>query len=142
MKKLSFLLALLLLLQSCSVYHSESVPVQEAVAADEKVKVITADEQEYKFKRLELADDRPIGIAKLNSDTAIKLSGRPAKIDGKYLKVDLSDLDIKEIRLRNKFHSTASTVVVIAVSAILAFLTVFFISFSQADIWPEGTDSE
>ena len=140
MKQFSSLLALLLLLQACSVYHSGSVSVKEAVAAEKKVKIITADQQKYRFKRLELEGGHLTGITKPRSATAKKLAGMPAKFDGKYLEVDLSDMDIEEVRLRNKFHSTASTIVVIAVSAMLVYFIVFLIGFSQADIWPESTD--
>ena len=57
----------------------------------------------------------------------------PAKFDGKYFEVDLFNVDIKEIKLRNKFHFIASTVVLITTSAIFAFLAIFLISFASDD---------
>lgn len=41
MRKISPFLAFLLLLQSCNVYHPEKLTVAEAVAANNRIKVIT-----------------------------------------------------------------------------------------------------
>lgn len=101
MKKISIFLVLLLLLQSCSVYNRPTT-VETAVVADQKAKVITTDNQKYKFKRLEKKNNRLIGITTVGSSTAKKIAGMPAVIEGKKLKVDLSKVDIEEIRLRNE----------------------------------------
>lgn len=141
MKKLSFLLALLVLLQACSAYHSRSVSAEEAVAAEKKVKVITAGQQKYKFKRLEQQDGRLLGITRLGSPTAKKLVGMPNKIDGKYLEVDLSNVEIDKIRLLNKSGSISLTAISIAGLLLLTFFTVFLISFANDDFWTyEGTE--
>lgn len=118
MKNLSLLLVLLLLLQSCSVYHSPTT-VEKAVAADNKVKVISADQQKYKFKRLEEENGRLTGVTKPRSSTAEKLAGMPAETEGRFLKVDLSEVTIEEIRLRN---NTLSTIINIAIP-VVAVLT-------------------
>ena len=140
MKKFSFLLALLLLLQACSVYNSDSIPIMEAVAAEKKVKVTTTNDQKYKFKRLKKEDGKLIGITKSGSSTATKLAGMPATFDGKYLKFDLSNLKIEEIRLRNESSSTALTALAVAASVGLGYLIHFYISFSQSD-WSFGKAS-
>lgn len=118
MKKLSSLLAILLLLQSCSVYHPGSVSVHDAVAASGKVKIITEDQKRYKFRRLEQENDRLIGITKRGSAAAKKAVGLPATYQGKVLKVDLSDVGIEEIKLRN---NSLSTILSIAIPIVLAF---------------------
>ncbi len=141
MKNISLLLIFLLLLQSCNVYNIPT-SVENAVAADKKVKVITADNQKYKFKRLENKNNRLIGITKLRSVTANKMAGVPGEIDGKYLKIDLSNVDIEGIKLHNETGSIVLTVVAIAGALVVAWLTVFLIGFSQAEIWPSGTGSE
>lgn len=104
MKKISLLLSFLFLLQSCSVYRSPT-SLDEAVAADKKVKVVTADEKKYRFKRLERENDRLYGITGKGSVTAKRVVGLPATYNGDLLKVDLSQVAIEEVRLRNNILS-------------------------------------
>lgn len=121
MKKLSSLLLLLLLLQSCSVYHTGSLSVEEAVAANGKVKVITEDQKKYKFRRLEKENGRLLGITKPNSSTAKKLAEMPAETEGRFVKIDLSEVDIEKIKLRN---NVLSTIISIAIPLIAGYLAV------------------
>lgn len=130
MKKISILLVFLILLQSCNVYHIPTT-VEGAVTADSKAKVITTNHQKYKFKRLEKENNRLIGITKPGSSTARKLAGMPAEIDGKYLKIDLSNVKIEEIKLRNSSTSTILTVVAIAGILFVAFLTLYSIAMAS-----------
>ncbi len=106
--------------------------VEEAVASGEKAKVITTDDQKYKFKRLENENNRFIGITRLGSFTARKLAGMPAEIDGKHLEIDLSRLEIEEIKLRNKTTSHLLTGVTIIASVAATLYTIFLISFASA----------
>ncbi|NJW53057.1 hypothetical protein [Salinimicrobium oceani] len=112
MKKSALILGLLFLLQSCSVYHSGARSVEEAVAADAKVKVISAGQLQYKFRKLELQDDHLVGITKHNSSTAKKLKHLPSSPAGKFRAIDLSEMVIEEIKLRN---NTLSTIINIAI---------------------------
>jgi|SRR5690606_26750470 len=113
MKNISYLLVFLILMQSCNVYDAP-ISVDAAVAADRKAKVITTDNQKYKFRRLENKNDRLIGVTKKGSPTAGKLAGAPSEMVGNYLEIDLSSLDIEKIRLRNKAGSVVLTIVAIA----------------------------
>lgn len=140
MKNISLLLVFLLLLQSCSVYNKPA-SVEEALAADKKAKVITTDNQKYKFTRLEKRNDRLFGTTKLGSATATKLAGMPAMIDGKYLEVDISSVDIEQVRLRNTSASTIATVGAIAGTLLVTLYTAFLISFANSE-WTFGTGSE
>lgn len=133
MKAISLLLVFLLLLQSCIVYNGPSISVEEAVASEKRAKVITADDQKLKFNRLENKNDRLIGITKLRSSTAKKLAGMPAKIDGKYLEVDLSSLDIEEIKLRDKSGSTVLTAIAIAGALVVIWYIVLGIILTNSD---------
>ena len=103
----------------------------EAVAAEKKVKVITTNDQKYKFKRLEDENGRLIGITKSGSSTATKLAGMPATIAGKYIRFDLSGVEIEEIRLRNESSSTVVTVVAVAASLVVAYCITLFIALSS-----------
>lgn len=96
------------------------------MAADKKAKVITTDDQEYKFRRLKNENDRLIGITKLGSSTAQKLAGMPAEIDGKYIEFDISNLEIDRIKLRTESSSTVLTVVAVAASLVAAYFVYAF----------------
>ena len=115
MKKLFLLLVSLFLLQSCSVYHSEPISVEQAVAAESKVKVITEDHTKYKFQRLEKENDHLVGYVKPLSGTANKLEGLPSEPDGRFLKVDLSNIAVETIKLRN---NTLSTIINVAIPVV------------------------
>ena len=119
MKKFLFPMLLLLILQSCSVYHSGSLSVEEAVAADNKVKVITADEQKLKFRRLKMENEQLTGVTKPVSATAKKLAGMPSQAQGRFLEIDISEVEIEKIKLRN---NTLSTIINIGTPLVVAFL--------------------
>lgn len=134
MRRISPLLAFLLLLQSCNVYHPERLTIAEAVAANNKVKVITADDRKLKFQRLEWENEQLIGVATRNSMSGGKLKGMSAQAQGDLLLVDLSQGNIEEIRRRNNTLSTVLSIVVPAVTAAAAILIVaFYIGMSQDD---------
>lgn len=137
MKSISRFLILLLLLQSCTVYNAPT-SVEAAVAANNKARVITTDNQKYHFNTLENKNNRLTGITKSGSSTSKKLAGMPAFIDGKYLEIDLSSLDIAEINLRNESKSTILTVVAIAGAVFLAVITIASIAVASSP-WTLGT---
>jgi hypothetical protein len=139
MKTISYLLVFPLLLQSCSVYRTPTT-VEEAVVSDKKAKVFTTDNQKYLFTRLENENNRLIGITRLGSSTAQKLAGMPGDIDGQYVRLDLSGIDIEKIMLRSESSSKNLTIVTIVTTVILTAVAIFLISFAQSDIWPEGTN--
>ena len=122
MKKFSLLFSLLFLLQSCSVYHSGTVSIEEAVATENKVKIVAEDGTKYKFRKLETAEGKLLGITRLNSSTAEKVAGMPAEIEGKKLKVDLSEMSIEKIKIRNNMLSTIINVGVPVIIAGVAFM--------------------
>lgn len=138
MKTICFLLVFLILLQSCSVYDTPAT-VKEAVTAEKKVKVFTTDKKEYVFERLE-NNDRLTGIIRRESLTAKKLVGLPTQIEGKYLEMDLSGLDIEEIKLRNKSRSTNLTIVTVVSSLVIAVTAIILISIGNSE-WAFGEGS-
>jgi hypothetical protein len=128
MKSISFLMVFFLLLQSCTVYNIPAT-VESAVVAEKKAKVIAVDNQKYKFKRLENKNDRLIGITRQGNSTAKKLAGMPVVIKGKFLEVDLSSLEIMEVRLRNETASTLLTVGMVALG--LAYIIILISGLSS-----------
>ena len=132
MKNISFLLVFLLLLQSCNIYHAPT-SVEAAVAADKKAQLVTSTNQKYKFRRLEIKNDRLIGITRPGSATAKKLAGMPAMKDGKYLEIDLSNVVIDKIKLRNESGSIILSIVAIGASLVVIWYMVLGIALSSSD---------
>lgn len=125
MKTLSYLLVILLLLQSCNVYNTPST-VEAAVVAEKKTRLINTHNKKFDFLRLEIDHDRLIGVTKRKSSTARKLVGMPIVIDGQYLRINLSNFDIESISLRNDSHSSLLTLAIV-VGSLAAFYVVTLI---------------
>ena len=113
-KGIAYVLMFLLLFQSCTVYHSNTSSVDQAIASNNKVKVDGSEDFSYKFKKIERINGEIYGLTKTKSNTNKRLRGRETKEsqikNNIYLK--LSEEDIQTIHLKNK---TASTVVTILV---------------------------
>ena len=122
----------LFLLQSCSVYHSTPVSIEQAVAAESKVKVITEDHKKYKFQRLEKENDHLVGLVKPHSGTAKKLAGVPSEREGRYLKVDLSQMAVETIKLRN---NTLSTIINIGIPVVAVVAPIAIVVGAMASIY-------
>ncbi len=122
----------LFLLQSCSVYHSTPVSIEQAVAAKSKVKVITEDHKKYKFQRLEKENDHLVGLVKPHSGTAKKLAGVPSEREGRYLKVDLSQMAVETIKLRN---NTLSTIINIGIPVVAVVAPIAIVVGAMASIY-------
>lgn len=118
MKNLYPFLLILLFLQSCSVYHSKSLSAEEAVAANNKVKVVTAQEQKLKFRKLTMENEQLSGLTKPGSATSKKLDGLPSQPQGRFVEIDISEVDIEKIKLRN---NTLSTIINIATPLVVVF---------------------
>ncbi|GAB2768912.1 hypothetical protein GCM10010465_12790 [Actinomadura fibrosa] len=95
----------LFVLQACNVYHKSAVSVEEAVQAQERVKIVTTDNVFYEFKRLQRKDDQLLGVTKPGSDTAGKLKGYEQIFDGKNVMIPLDENRIESVYLRNKSKS-------------------------------------
>ncbi|WP_372794674.1 hypothetical protein [Lutibacter sp.] len=106
------------LLQSCKVYHTKTVTVDEAILSSKRVKVNTYRNDTYKFEELRKDDGKLYGITKKKSGTAKDLSfqGYEEDDNSKYVKILLPDTIVKEVYLQNK---TMSTVVSIAVPLLI-----------------------
>lgn len=132
MKNISLLLIFLILLQSCNVYNVPT-SLEAAVAENKRVKIFTREGQEYKFTRLENNNDKLIGITKSGSSTAKRVAGMPVVIDGEFLRVDLSNLDVERLRLRNESGSRTLTIVTVAGALAAAFFIYFLISIASTE---------
>jgi len=114
LKRIALLLIFLMTLQSCSVYYSKTASVDEAILSDNKVKVITTNNDIYKFEKLQTENDQIYGVLKQKSTKGENLldQGLLKDYDGKYGKLLLSKDAIQAIHLKNKGASTAVTIAI------------------------------
>lgn len=118
LKLVALLLSVVFLLQSCKIYQTKTVMVDEAIQSSRRVKVITYRNDIYKFEQLTIEDGKLYGITKKKSFTAKKLSFQnQMEIDNSnYVKILLPDNIVKDIHLQNK---TMSIVVPIAIPLVI-----------------------
>lgn len=69
LKAVASFLALLILIQGCSIYKSVSAPYEEAMKHNAKVRVKYPDQFAVKFNRIEIIDDDLYGVKKVNGKT-------------------------------------------------------------------------
>src|SRR5690606_1287917 len=107
-KKFLFHLAIvgiMFFLQSCGgVYNSTNLPMERALESDKPLKIKTSEGKVYKVYRLEQDVTGIHGIARKESNTARKHKEDIIDYDyqEKYVKIDLPEESIQEIRTKNK----------------------------------------
>jgi len=131
LKSISLILIFLISLQSCSVYHSSTANVDEAIKSENKVKIQSPDYETYNFKQLVKIDGQLYGYTKRNSETSILLSDKifPKYSDQKNVSILLSPDLIQTIHLKNK---SLSTVINVAVP-VVAFGVFIGIAYANVD---------
>ncbi|MCZ6703894.1 MAG: hypothetical protein O6940_12760 [Ignavibacteria bacterium] len=112
LKWIALTLSALFLLQSCKVYQSKTVTVNEAILSTERVKVNNFNNESYKFERLYKENEQLYGYTKRGSSTAKKLTEQIVKSQLNYVIILLSEKTIKEYHLQNKTLSTILTVAI------------------------------
>ena len=106
------ILSLLILLQSCTVYHTATASVDEAIQSNNKVKVDIEMDDPYRFKEIKVFENEYYGLVKVNSDTYKRLTNRK-KMDSdseKFKYVQVYEQELGDIHLKNKGASTALNV--------------------------------
>ena len=121
------ILSFIILFQSCTVYHSTTASVDEAIQSSNKVKVVVPGEDPYKFLNLVRIDNEIYGVAKKKSNTSNLLQAQitDTSYQGKYNLIELNDQNLQDIRLMNKGASTALSIVipVVLVSGVVVIST-------------------
>ncbi len=122
---ISYLLALLILLQGCVIYKKQPVTIDEAVTANTNVRIETKDNQTNKFKRIEFKNGQYLGISKFlkthkEINTTTGLVDEKVKIEN--LQTPLQENNINEILIKSKTMSTVvpMALVVLSTTVILA----------------------
>lgn len=118
-------LSILMLLQSCKVYHGNTVSMEEAVASTKRILVKDYSTGTYKFDGLLLEKGQLYGFTKKGSATTKLLNEQVVEINSKlkYVKIHLPENTIKSYHLQNRTMSTLLTVLIpVALIASLAFI--------------------
>lgn len=129
-KWIAISLAIILLLQSCSVYKKSSAPIDEAVISHKKVLVTNYSEAQFKFDYLTLVNDQLYGITNRNSKTAKSLAYQTdnSTSNRSKVKILLPTDTIKSIQIHDRSLSTILTVggILVSITTIgLAALVLF-----------------
>lgn len=121
----SYLLTLLILCQSCNIYRSKNISLDEAAETETKVRVKTTAQRTYAFKRIEKNVDGIYGIADKNSKAAKELIHYRLPEDGKNnkVKIKLDEIPIKEINPKNKILSELVPLMIGGVGLLIFGLT-------------------
>ena len=114
LKPIALLLSVVVLMQSCIVYQSQTVSVDEAVTSSKRVRVKWNDGETYRFKKLEKTKGKLYGVLGRNSDDAYYLSSYiiDSTNRGKYVYILIPDEFISKIQLQNKELSTVLSVLI------------------------------
>jgi len=67
LRSITLLLAIVMIFQSCTVYKSANVTLDQAVQNESKVKVRTINNERFKFNRIGVEDGNYYGVKKNNS---------------------------------------------------------------------------
>ena len=122
LKWIAITLIILLVFQSCRVYHSKTATVEEATLFSQHIKIRSTSDETYRFKTLLRGDGKLYGITWRKGSTANKLSEQVVLVLGKdkdQVKILLDENTIREYHLQNK---TMSILIPILSPVILAAL--------------------
>lgn len=135
---LSSILCLIFLIQSCSIYHAESISLQQAEELNKDVRITTKSGDKLKFKSIEEEGGDYFGLTRLKSKTSKELQkmGLIGRETGKLYAFGLETLNIQKIQEKNKTVSTLGTVGLVITGIFVIILIVAAISFGNGGISP------
>lgn len=88
---------------ACSVYHQDTVDVQQAIDSNNRVKIETTDNLVFELRELQRdGNGQLVGITGKKSDAAKILLGRPQVREGGHVKISFKEEEIKAVHLKNK----------------------------------------
>jgi len=129
---ITLLLSCAFLFQSCKVYQSKNISIDDAVIVPQKVKVKSNTNETYTFERLLKKNDQLYGVVKRKSKTGKKLKALSvdSNTKSKYIQVPLTNDMVQEINLQNKTLSTAGNIGMGLIVSILAGLGIIIMLFT------------
>lgn len=126
LKLIAVLLSIILLFQSCKVYHNKTVTIDDALHFPKNIKVVSATKDIYKFKSLQKEEGEIYGIVKKNTKTAKKLTTQIVENNNpRLVKIQLLEENIKEIYLQNTSMTTVGNVIIV-IGSLFALLILAF----------------
>lgn len=122
---ISYLLTLLILSQSCTIYRSTNISLDEAVETEGKVRVKTTSDRNYVFRRIEKDQSVTYGIAGKNSKAGKELAQHilPESVMNTRVKIRLEEIPINEINPKNKTLSELLPLMIAGVGLLIFGLT-------------------
>jgi hypothetical protein len=120
-KSVCIVLIFVFLLQSCTVYKSAAVSIEEAAATNNKVLIIDNNDAKLKYKKIEQIDGIYYGITVKNENT---------------VKAPLTESEIKKIRVLDKTASTWGTIGI--VTGTLLAIGIIIVAISLQDLGDLG----
>ncbi|MGL2965010.1 hypothetical protein [Flavobacterium sp. XGLA_31] len=110
-------LALIITLQSCTVYKKTPVSIAEASESNQKVLLITTKDKRIPLKRIERTDSLYYGIK---------------KVKGENVRVQINELEVKKIRPYNRGGSNFATIGLVFTSIVAVLLGVLINDFNNS----------
>ena len=123
LKGIAITLSVLMLLQSCKVYHSKTATIDEVIESQKRVKVKSYNGEIYRFDKLHRENDQIFGIAKTKRQERLRNYAKQfgqGEVSGKEVKFSIPDNAIKEYYkdtnidyislFKNKYISCAGTI--------------------------------
>ncbi len=99
-KNISLVLVVLMLFQSCKVYHGDSVTLEQAVKEGKETKIVTSHNETLKFRSVVSEDGNFFGVK---------------KIKGESIKTPIDVIKVKKVKILDKSSSTIATVLISAI---------------------------
>ena len=96
LKQFVTVFAVVILSHSCTVYKSASISLEQAAKEEKKVKIITKNNENLKFKRIALENKVFYGIKKTK---------------GEFVKIPLDKKWIQDVKLKDNTLSTVLTII-------------------------------
>ncbi|HKJ48922.1 MAG TPA: hypothetical protein VJ973_07520 [Christiangramia sp.] len=129
------LLIVSVLFQSCSIYHSDNISLEQAVDTNRKVRITTDAGDKLKFRWIENEGGRYYGHTKVSSGTSKKLQslGVIGKEQGKLYSFGLETLNIDKIQAKNYSGSTLATIGVSVVGLLAIIFAIGGVSMNNSD---------
>jgi|GEM_PF-21571 len=122
---IAMLFALLMLLQSCSIYYKHPISKEQASYSKDPLK-LKMNGKNYKIEALKYNDSATIAVAKENSKLAKRHPDLVISQSEKIVEVDLSEKGIESIRQKDVKNSRSTTILVSVASAALITLGILF----------------
>ena len=118
--------ATLMFLQSCVVYKSANVTVEEASKSNTKIRIKTYDNQTLKYDNIEVVNNEIIGV----------------KVNKNSRRITVIEKDnIEKIQLKDKTTSTILTVGILVTAIVVMFGLIFQSSLNDMDLGSRNTSN-